>query len=276
MDGAATARRKTGAGGKTASGIAVLVPFYNEEAYLARTLETLLAQTHPASEVILVDNGSSDRSPEIARAMARRFSAARIVLLEEPEPGKIHALQRGLDAVTAPHVALIDADTLYPPHYLETALAVFAARPDVVALLASDLYSPLASTAALLKRLKIQCVARLLPRQCHSGGYGQIFRTEALRACGGFSSERWPFVLEDHEIIHRLLKFGRTCYPFALWCHPADRRDASARTRWSFAERVLYHVTPFAMKDWYFYRYLWQRWARRDLGNVRLRRRNWA
>ena len=276
MNAPATEMARTRAGRETAADIALLLPFYNEEAYLARTLETLAAQERPAKEIILVDNGSTDRSAEIAESMRPLLGAARVVLLSEPEPGKIHALERGLDAVTCPYVALCDADTLYPPRYLETALALFAADADVVALLATDLYSPPGSARALLKRLKIQCVSRLFPRQCHSGGYGQIFRTDALRACGGFSSEHWPFVLEDHEIIHRLLRFGRIRHPFPLWCHPADRRTAHARTRWSLQERVLYHLTPFAMKDWYFYRFLWHRWAKRDLGNVRLRQRNWA
>ncbi|MFQ5347012.1 MAG: glycosyltransferase [Rhodothalassiaceae bacterium] len=273
-----TVRARASAGGDApgGAGIAVLLPFYNEEAWLPRTLESLATQHRPPGEIILVDNGSTDNSRTIAEARADRFPDARVCVLEEPRPGKIHALAKGLAAVSAPFVALCDADTLYPPHYLAAALAAFADDERTVAVLATDLYAAPACLRSLAKRARIAAVGRLLARQCHSGGYGQIFRTDVLRACGGFSEAIWPFVLEDHEIVHRVLKYGPVRYPFVLWCHPADRRDRNARTRWTLAERLLYHLTPFAMKDWFFYRFLWQRWSRRDLRNVRLRQRNWA
>ncbi|RMD89879.1 MAG: glycosyltransferase family 2 protein [Alphaproteobacteria bacterium] len=276
MSESTTARLRARGDARGGTGIAILLPFYNEEAWLPRTIETLRAQSHPPSEVILVDNGSTDRSRAIAEAQADRFPRARVRVLTEPRPGKIHALASGLAAVSAPFVALCDADTLYPPHYLAAAQAAFADDEKTVAVLATDLYTAPASLRSLVKRARIAAVGRILARQCHSGGYGQIFRTDVLRACGGFSEAIWPFVLEDHEIVHRVLKHGRVRYPFALWCHPADRRDRNARTRWTLAERLLYHLTPFAMKDWFFYRFLWQRWSRRDLRNVRLRQRNWA
>lgn len=256
--------------------LAVLLPFFNEEAYLPHTLACLARQTRLPDRIILVDNGSDDGSPGIARAFQKRLGAEACVLLHEPAPGKIHALHAGLSAVRETYVAVWDADTLYPPHYLATALAHLQAMPDCVAVVATDIYGPETSLPARLRRGHVQLAKRLFRRQCHGGGYGQVFRTNALRAVGGFDPQRWPFLLEDHEIIHRLWKCGRVHHPADLWCQPSTRRPPSAQTRWPLHVRLLYHFLPFCWKDWFFYRYLASRWEREGFHSRRLRSRPWS
>jgi hypothetical protein len=118
-------------------------------------------------------------------------------------------------------------------------------------------------------------IARLLPRQCHTGGYAQSFRTEALRRAGGFSETLWPYVLLDHEVMQRVFKHGAARYHSDHWCQPSPRRADRRNVRWTLAERLLYHATPFALKDWYFYRFLGPRLAARKLGHVNLRDKSW-
>ena len=51
-------------------------------------------------------------------------------------------------------------------------------------------------------------LSKLFTKHTFTGGYGQIFRTQALRQAGGFSEKIWPYVLLDHEIMYRIFKQG--------------------------------------------------------------------
>src|ERR1700733_8076291 len=53
--------------------VSIIIPCYNGEAYLGETIESALAQTHPNVEVIVVDDGSTDRTPEIAQSFPVRY-----------------------------------------------------------------------------------------------------------------------------------------------------------------------------------------------------------
>lgn len=254
----------------------VVLPYYNETGYLRPTLESLFAQDFRDFRLILVDNASTDGSGDLARGLAAARPGIETLHLHESRPGKINALQCGLAAVTTDFVAFCDADTLYPRHYLRRCNDLFASSgEDVVAVMAMDLPADHEGPAARRKRAKVMAVSRMLAKQTHTGGFGQSFRTGALRKAGGFSAEIWPFVLEDHEVMQRVFKFGRSVYAPDLWCIPSDRRADRRRVNWTLGERLLYHLTPFVLKDWFFYRFLARRFAGRALENTRLREKSW-
>ena len=77
--------------------------------------------------------------------------------------------------------------------------------------------------------------------------------------------------MEDHEIGQRLLKLGRVRYGTSLWCAPSARPRDRGAVSWTLSERLLYHVTPQWMKDWYFYGFLGPRLAARGMLSHRLR-----
>lgn len=254
----------------------VVIPFYNEETFLDATLASLAAQTL-TPRFILVDNASTDQSP----AMAKRFKDAHpdfnVTILHEETPGKASALKAGIEQTTTPFVATADADTFYPPEYLARADALFQnAGPTAVAALAFGAARNAKRANALRKGAM---VSRLMPRQCHTGGYGQCFDTAALKSVGGFSRDVWPYCLMDHEVIHRLTKHhhgeGRLVYSAAHWCAPSDRRADRARVRWTLPERLLYHVVPFNRRDWFFYDFLAPRFDARGVSELNLRRKEW-
>lgn len=253
-----------------------VIAYYNEADYLERTLRSLAAQTLKPFRLLLVDNHSTDGSRALAQAIGAEMAGVEVMHLAEERPGKIHALETAMPHVDTPFVAFGDADTFYPPHYLAAAEAAFArGGEDVVAAMAVDLRAPLDGWRARAKRRHTHIVSRLWPKQTHTGGYGQCFRTDALRAAGGYSHAIWPYVLMDHEIMHRLLKHGRAVYPSDLWCMPSPRRKNRSRVRWSVTERLVYHFTPDSTKDWFFYRFLGPRLARRRLGHLNLREKSW-
>lgn len=248
----------------------VVLPYYNETGYLRPTLESLRAQELRDFRLILVDNASTDGSGDLARTLA-----AGALHLHEARPGKINALQCGLAAVETEFVAFCDADTFYPAHYLRRCDELFGSS-DAVAVMAMDLPADHDGSAARRKRAKVMAVSRILSRQTHTGGFGQSFRTEILRKAGGFSADLWPFVLEDHEVMQRVFKYGRSVYAPDLWCIPSNRRKDRTGVEWTTAEQALYHLTPFALKDWFFYRFLARRFAARALDNTKLRRKTWG
>lgn len=253
-----------------------VVAYYNEADYLERTLRSLAAQELKPFRLLLIDNGSTDASPAIARRLGAEMAGVEVVHLAEERPGKIFALEAAMPRLATPFVAFGDADTFYPPHYLRTADEAFTRGGEtVVAAMAVDLRPPLHGWRARAKRFHNQLVYRLWPNQTHTGGYGQCFRTNALKAAGGYSHAIWPYVLMDHEIMQRMLKQGRAVYPADLWCMPSPRRANRSRVRWSIPERLLYHFTPASTKDWFFYRFLGPRLARRRLGHLNLREKSW-
>ena len=254
----------------------IVLAYYNEADFLPDTLRSLGAQTMRGFHLILVDNASKDNSAALARAIMAEFPDIRTTHLTQPEPGQLHALRMGVAAVTSEFVCIMDADTFYPPHYLETADAAFRdGGPGLVGVMATDIYAPADSRAGRRRRLHTAIVSRLLRGQAHTGGYAYAFRTAQLRATGSYDARRWPYVLSDHEMVHRMLKFGRTTYPFGHWCMPSTRRPDEPGTRWTAGERLLYHVTPYALKDWLFYRFLAGRFDRRRMAHTNYRVQNW-
>jgi len=114
--------------------------------------------------------------------------------------------------------------------------------------------------------------ARLLPQQCLNGGAGQVFRTAALKACGGFDPAIWNWVLEDHEIMARIERHGRIAYHPDFLCHPASRPRAIDCTGWNLGEQLRYHATRAARRIAYFHDFLAPRLRARALPSDALRR----
>jgi len=250
----------------------VLIPFFNERDFLSATIASLAEQTRPF-RLVLVDNGSTDGSAAIARAECDRLGLD-YLLLTERKPGKVAALRTGLGWVRTPFVATCDADTVYPPHYLAEAERLLGKDGCVVAgafFVARDAMP--ADIAA--EGRKINGAARLLPRQCHTGGAGQAFLTVALRAAGGFDPGRWNYVLEDHEVIHRVMKLGSMRYSHDLWCAPSPRERDRASIRWTLVERLAYSATAPWAGDWFFYRFLGRRLRHRQLLSHHIRERRY-
>jgi glycosyltransferase involved in cell wall biosynthesis len=256
----------------------VVIPFFNEEAWLPATLESLSAQTLRPFRVVLVDNASTDNTPEHARRWAEAQQGIDVTLLEQPIPGQVHALEMGIAAVTTEYIAICDADTLYPPHYLETATRHLDTAPArVIGFIGHDTGPNPHSRAERFGRwLYTHVIPRLLPRQAHGGGYAHLFRTSAYKASGGYSAALWPYVLKDHELVNRLWKQGEIRYAEDLWIQPSPRRADRKGVRWTLAERILYHATPPFTKDWFFYRHLEPRFAARGQKDTVLRQQSWA
>ena len=107
--------------------ISVVIPALNDAVMLAACLDALEMQTHPAGEIVVVDNGSTDNTAEVARR-----GGARVVA--EPRRGIMPATAAGFDAAEGDILARLDADSVPPPDWLKRVEAAFAADPRLTAL----------------------------------------------------------------------------------------------------------------------------------------------
>ena len=106
--------------------ISVILPVHNRADVLARAIESVLAQTSPAFELIVVDDGSTDQSV----AVAKRFADDRVRVIELGENrGGNAARNAGVRAARAPLIAFLDSDDAYLPGKLERVVGEFARTP---------------------------------------------------------------------------------------------------------------------------------------------------
>ncbi|MEK6968541.1 MAG: glycosyltransferase [Nanoarchaeota archaeon] len=106
--------------------VSVIVPAYNEEKYLAKTLKTLKEQTYRDYELIVVDNNSKDKTNQIAKKFADR-------VVVEKKKGYHNATNRGAKEARGEIICFCDADSLYPKDWLQKIMDDFRKNPDVVA-----------------------------------------------------------------------------------------------------------------------------------------------
>jgi cellulose synthase/poly-beta-1,6-N-acetylglucosamine synthase-like glycosyltransferase/peptidoglycan/xylan/chitin deacetylase (PgdA/CDA1 family) len=93
--------------------VAVIIPAYNEEKVIARTIASVLNSTYKNVRAIVVDDGSKDRTAEIARKQfAEEIRAGRLLVLSKPNGGKAQAANFGLQHVSEEVFVAIDADTI--------------------------------------------------------------------------------------------------------------------------------------------------------------------
>ena len=95
--------------------VSVIVPLYNKQRWIRRALSSIAGQSFTDFELLVVDDGSSDRGREIVRD----FPDSRIRLIEQPNAGPGAARNRGIDEAKGEILAFLDADDEWLPNYLE-------------------------------------------------------------------------------------------------------------------------------------------------------------
>lgn len=110
--------------------IAVVIPLFNGAKWIRQTLETVLAQSHPPAEIVVVDDGSEDDSSRIVQG----FSG--LSLINNPDKGPNFARNFGLQHTTAPFVTFLDQDDILHPDHLKLLSSILMAHPECPAVLA--------------------------------------------------------------------------------------------------------------------------------------------
>ncbi len=189
--------------------ISVIMAVYNTDRYLRRAVLSILQQTFLDFEFIIVDDGSTDRSPTLLRAFAgvdRRVNTIR----NSENRGVPASLNRALAAARAPLTAVMDSDDVALPNRLLQQLHFMQTRPEV-SLLGTQVklvdpygFAMLRTTDLPLESGQIQNdLLKLTWPIVHPT---VVFRTEAARDRGGYDS-RFP-VHHDHDLFLKLSEAG--------------------------------------------------------------------
>lgn len=110
--------------------VTAIVTTYNGEQYLALALDSVLAQTRPPVRIIVVDDASTDRTPELIAAYAARDPRFEIIRFPENR-GVSAARNAALVAAETPLVAFLDGDDIWKPEHLETVVPLVLEHPEV-------------------------------------------------------------------------------------------------------------------------------------------------
>jgi glycosyltransferase involved in cell wall biosynthesis len=106
--------------------VSIMMPAYNTEKYIGEAIESVLAQSYPHWELIIVNDGSTDRTAEIAT----QYTDLRIKVFHQVNSGESAARNAALKQMKGEYVAFLDADDLFLPSHLETAIGFLQAHPE--------------------------------------------------------------------------------------------------------------------------------------------------
>jgi cellulose synthase/poly-beta-1,6-N-acetylglucosamine synthase-like glycosyltransferase len=187
--------------------VSVLVPAYNEEQTIAAALQSMLASDYPDFEVIVINDGSTDRT---AAEVEPFLVDARVRYLKKENGGKALALNLGLAEARGEIVLFTDADSLFEPDTIRNGVAYFI-DPSIGAVSGNDTvlvpHGPMQKMLVITSHIGTGFVRRSLSLlgvlQIISGNLGLV-RTDILRRVGGFR----PVWGEDLEVTLRLKRHG--------------------------------------------------------------------
>jgi glycosyltransferase involved in cell wall biosynthesis len=106
--------------------VSVMMPAYNAEQYIGQAIESVLAQNYPHWELIIVDDGSTDRTVDVAFS----FTDPRIKIIHQDNSGESAARNTALKHMQGEFVAFLDADDIFLPDHLEVTLNYLLSHPD--------------------------------------------------------------------------------------------------------------------------------------------------
>jgi glycosyltransferase involved in cell wall biosynthesis len=198
--------------------ISVVIPAFNEEHFIKKTLDSIFNQSITDFEVIVVDNGSTDRTRMIASELGA------LVIIEN-EKGVGAARHRGFLDAKGEIIATTDADTVVPNNWLEEIVRAFQDNPELVAFggLARLYSGPI--TARIATRFlyhPFMLIDNFLSGGWSLCGNNMAIRQEAYLTVGGFRTDL--VIGEDVEISKRLAGIGQVCLSKQLLVYTSGRR----------------------------------------------------
>jgi len=167
--------------------VTIIMPAHNTEVYIGEAIDSALNQTWSNFELIVVDDGSSDATAEVA---ARRVARdPRVRLMRRVQGGPSAARNSGLGAARGRLFALLDSDDLWAPTYLQEQISILDSSPDVAIVTANAISlggsfdgQPLRATSGECRRLSPLEILECEEAVCIMS----VFRREVVERIGGF------------------------------------------------------------------------------------------
>lgn len=252
--------------------VSVIIPAYNAEPFIRKTIDSVLAQTYDQFEIIVVDDGSSDRTAEIVREIAQQDD--RITLFQQKNAGVAAARNLAISHAQGDYIAPIDADDIWYPRKLEKQMQVMLnAGPEVGLVYAWSVYITEAGDLTTTCQINYlegaahipmlygnqlgNASSALIRRVCFEavGGYNSQLRAHGAQGC-----EDWDLYLRiaekfEFRVVPELLVGYRQVLNSMSFNHLTMKRSsdfvlASARTRFPKIPEVVYQWSNSSF-NWY-------------------------
>ena len=224
--------------------VSIIIPIYNVEAYLRQCLETVIHQTYPHLEIILVNDGSPDQSEEICKDFFRKD--ARIRYVRQENGGLSAARNTGIELATGDYLTFIDPDDWVTEDYVEVLYRQLKKYDADVSVANYNLYDDSSSK---------YLITPLMQRAAPSPGSAKTKGTSAFFICSAFFAQARDALTRPANgfcaPMSRVPMIPSSFMPLSSWRH-ASRSSASflpapsGRTETLTIRRLELRSAPFA------------------------------
>jgi len=188
--------------------VSVIVPVYNAEAFLDKCLESLTSQTLPDLEIICVDDGSSDKSPDLLKAWSNKDSRIKVLYLSENQ-GPSTARNTALEAARGEFVGFLDSDDFVDPDFFEKLYNAAVSEKADVAKGTLMNYDPKKGDIYLREIFNLNYRIKQHKAWFFMTYTSAIYRTEMLRGHGIRFNQRLRFFEDPHFSIMAALYYDK-------------------------------------------------------------------
>lgn len=194
--------------------VSCILPVYNGERWLQAAIESVLGQTYPHLELIVINDGSTDRSGSIAADLAARDS--RVVVIDQNNTGIVGALNAGLLAARGSYIARMDADDICLPERFARQVEALEAHPELAIIGTRsitvgaegeiDSHVEAGRHESIPLFVKSSNVHNFPPSLLQVLHPTIMVRADLMKSIGGYGG-RYPHV-EDYDLYMRLSAYG--------------------------------------------------------------------
>jgi len=167
--------------------VSIITPCYNGAKYIKETIDSVIAQTYPKWEMLIVDDGSKDNSADIVRS----YTEKRIRLIQQKNAGSAAARNNGIRQCNGQYIALLDADDVWKPDFLKKQIAFMKKRKAVCVFCSYEridgqskkiLHPTIAKKKITTKDMRVMNQIGCLSGLYDSSKHGKIYLREELKS----------------------------------------------------------------------------------------------
>lgn len=246
--------------------VAVIIPYYNGSKWIARAIKSVVTQTIPPDEFVIVNDGSK---PEERAALDPLAQQCGFRILDKENGGQGSARNFGVWSSTAEYICFLDQDDFYLPSHIEDLLDALPEKNDprfgfvYADLCEADGDGNIVHSNMLRQQLgshpKAGHIAHLLRHDMFVLPSASLIERKAFNAVGGFDPQFMGY--EDDDLFIRLFRAGHTNYfldkPVTVWCMHTGSTSWSvkmSRSRFRYFKKLAASFQDDAAKNLYYFR----------------------